>query len=347
MLMLYPIIGLVFGVSKFASTILTGVAGNNKVLSIVAAAIGVLPLFVVPGLLKKSLDGVGNIGATLNNLGGKMGGWAGKKVMDDTIAGQAIKYKDQKAVLRRAQMQSGTYDGKNKLRRGWGALHGAVNRAGWTGEFGNRRSAQGFALADAEDAESLKNAGSLLNNLKVDGRAISNAEKIQLSLGHDIKDKSDKVIVSASDITMRRAGMQQAAPVASVDEAHALLDASRSMSAAERKTLVSSMIGSSAVKKAPWLGGKTFADIEAGTASSSKAMSGAINNGGVTAEALVGADDQALKRLNDYILSTAADSPERKIIRDAVADIDKNPLYKGRVAEGSAQAQAIQALKSV
>lgn len=347
MIMLYPIIGLIFGVSKFSSAILISVANGDFLLSLVGSAIAVLPLFMVPSLLKKSLDGVGNIGATLNNLGGKMGGWAGKKVMDDTIAGQAIKYKDQKAALRRAQTQSGTYEGKNKLRRGWSALHGAANRAGWTGEFGNRRSAQGFALTDAEDAESLKNAGSLLNNLKVDNRAISNAEKIQLALGHDIKDTSGKVIVRASDVTMRRAAMQQAAPVASVDEAHALLDASRDMSAAERKTLVSSMIGSSAVKKAPWLGGKTFADIEAGTASSSKSMSGAINNGGVTAEALVGADDQALKRLNDYVLSTAADSSERKIVRDAVADIDKNPLYKGRVAEGSAQAQAIQALRSV
>lgn len=90
MLMLFPIVALIFGGSSLASTILANTfngsfsgdqsAEANKMFGqVIAMAVGVLPLFIVPGLLKKALDGVGGIGAKINGIGGKLGGALGAK----------------------------------------------------------------------------------------------------------------------------------------------------------------------------------------------------------------------------------------------------------------------------
>jgi len=84
LLMVYPIIAVVFGASTLASSIVAGSASgdpddNNIMIKIIAAGIAVIPLFVVPGLLKKSIDAAGNIGAKINGIGNKVGGFAGKK----------------------------------------------------------------------------------------------------------------------------------------------------------------------------------------------------------------------------------------------------------------------------
>lgn len=85
MLMLFPIVSLVFGASTLASSILSSVfdtastSDSPTLGKIVAAVVLVVPLFIVPSLLKKSLDGVGGIGAKLNGIGDKLGGALGKK----------------------------------------------------------------------------------------------------------------------------------------------------------------------------------------------------------------------------------------------------------------------------
>lgn len=79
LLLLFPIIGVVFGASSLASTILqtTYTDSENSIQQIVAAGVLIIPLIVIPGLLKASLDGFGKIGATINGAGGKFAGKAG------------------------------------------------------------------------------------------------------------------------------------------------------------------------------------------------------------------------------------------------------------------------------
>lgn len=93
MLMLYPIVAVVVGASGLASTVLNQTFINMDqdtggfIGQIAAAMVGVLPLFVVPGLLKKSMDGVGGIGKMINGIGDKAGkgfGGLGKKAYDNS-----------------------------------------------------------------------------------------------------------------------------------------------------------------------------------------------------------------------------------------------------------------------
>ncbi|MDB5162001.1 MAG: rane protein of unknown function [Candidatus Saccharibacteria bacterium] len=78
LLLMFPIISAIFGLSSLTSTIISSVAADNTdgtvtgfINQIIGAGILVLPLFVVPFVLKKSLDGIGSIGALMNAAGNK------------------------------------------------------------------------------------------------------------------------------------------------------------------------------------------------------------------------------------------------------------------------------------
>jgi hypothetical protein len=171
MLLLFPIIAMVYGVSTLASKILSlTFSSSSSALSgemgqIVAAAVMVLPLFVVPGLLKKSLDGVGSIGNKLNALG-----TSGGKLLNSQYAGskldQAVKYKDKEAEKRRALIQSGAFKENyrkfdpRRLRNLASGAHGWINTN--SGKFGEKTTASGLALAKKMEADEVDNAETMI-----------------------------------------------------------------------------------------------------------------------------------------------------------------------------------------
>jgi hypothetical protein len=70
-LMVYPIVGAVFGVSTLASRVLSSVAADTEdssLLQVIALGVLAVPLFAVPAILKGSLSAAGSIGARLSNL---------------------------------------------------------------------------------------------------------------------------------------------------------------------------------------------------------------------------------------------------------------------------------------
>lgn len=98
MLLVFPIVAVVFGASSLASGILSitfteNLEGDTSKWfgQLVAAAVMVLPLFVVPVLLKKSLDGIPAIGQLANKWSSKANGNVGKSVKESyegSIAGR-------------------------------------------------------------------------------------------------------------------------------------------------------------------------------------------------------------------------------------------------------------------
>lgn len=167
-MMVFPIIGVVFGVSMFASAVIT--AASNPVGTgvessfwgqIIGAGIAVLPLFVVPGILKKSLDGVGNIGARINSIGGRLQGAANKKgaaAYGNSRLAQFKNYRAQNAARRRTLVQSGAYEGKwgKANPRNWAnAANKKINQSNLSGRFGDRSVAKGAAIINKEQEELL------------------------------------------------------------------------------------------------------------------------------------------------------------------------------------------------
>lgn len=84
-LMVYPIVGAIFGASTLASNILMNVAngddGDDKtLLQIVALTVLAVPLFAVPGVLKSSMAAAGTIGAKIQGLADRAQGRATRDV---------------------------------------------------------------------------------------------------------------------------------------------------------------------------------------------------------------------------------------------------------------------------
>lgn len=193
MLLLFPIVALVFGMSSLASQILTGVnatggkglidggfsgEANTVFGQIVAAAIMVLPLFIIPGLLKKALDGVGGIGAKINGLGGKLGGALGKKGSqgyENSRVGQYKKFRAANFARNRALVQSGKYTGGG-IRGAASSLNNKFNKSNLSGKFGDRSAAAGASQVIKEENEEVENAERLIRTEKGPDELLGHAQ---------------------------------------------------------------------------------------------------------------------------------------------------------------------------
>ena len=162
--MLYPIIGLVYGASALASNVITDIYasnatdGANDIMGqIVGAGILVLPLFIVPGILKKALDGVGGIGGKLSAFGAKMGGKARSGVKGSEFA----KHQANRLNQRRALIKSGNYEGRSPLSRLRSGANKRINKSGAynsaTGGYGNKRSNADKKLEEEEVQRQIEN----------------------------------------------------------------------------------------------------------------------------------------------------------------------------------------------
>jgi len=203
MLLLFPIIAVVYGASSLASGILSFTfdggfddKANNWFGQLIAAAVLILPLFIVPGLLKKSLDAMGNIGTTLNGIGAKLGGSLGKaggKGFENSRLGQLQNYRKAERAKNRSLTLAGEYKGKNPLRKGISSINRGINSK--TGRFGNRLAASGVALASEQDSKDIKSSEMLLQSEITSGRttahqalsrALTKGDKVQAKAAQNI-----------------------------------------------------------------------------------------------------------------------------------------------------------------
>lgn len=214
LLFLFPIIGVVYGASTLASNVLTNVytAQSDAILGqIIAAAVMILPLFVVPGLLKKSLDSVNSIGGKLNALGAKYGGKAKGRATDSNYA----KYQRQKAGTRRAQMQAGVYQGRggklnpnnwrsglNRKVNGWGVANTV------SGGFTGTQAQRGAALIEEQEAKDIKEATIPLEQELVQAQLGTHPRYKGASAQDDLLRDRAK---NGSTVADRRAAMNKAA----------------------------------------------------------------------------------------------------------------------------------------
>ncbi len=331
LLMVFPVIGVLFGASKMAATVMQNVgSGSSDILmQVIAMGIASIPLIMTPSLLKGSLSATGALGSKLSGLSSKANSKLGSKVKNESRFGEAMKNRQLTNMRGRAERRARP-----------GGLQSTIDNSRIGRKLGfNAGAARAAQITDAADQEEMKNASSMLSNIRIPSatgpRALRNDEKIKLALGNDVLDEKGKVIVSAKDNHMRRAAIEQAGLVASVSEASSLVDASPLMDATMRKTLSSTLAQSSAVKKAPWLGGRTLGEVENGTANSTESLKRSIASGGITSDTLLGADLDAISKLTSYAKTGYATDQEKSILSSAEADLRNNPNYQGRVATGS------------
>ena len=336
-LMVYPMVGLVFGASNLAARILgSGLDEKDIIMQSIVALLVFAPLLIVPKLVRNAVEIIGIGGAIAwankkmnkgrDRLTDKVGKWRENK-----LTSQFGKHRREKAQLRNAQIRGGTYRGKGGIAnfRNW---RSAANRRlnAKSGDFGQKRKLAGSAAALAEDNERMKAANAWIadNNMSSDRLA-------EIATGFTRNAKGDIVPVDLKGISsyQRRAAMQALAPHMTSKQASDLAEASASFGDASLQKEAANAIAESGAKKAPWLGGKQLEAIRQGTYNEEEAMGDYIKNK-ASGSGLANADADAVRRMvkfsADQVSQNADSSYMRSLIR-ARADLEADPKTAGGV----------------
>mgnify|MGYP000882436607 CR=1 FL=1 len=336
-LMVFPMVGLVYGASNLAARILgASVEENDFILKSVITLLIFAPLPVVPKLVKSAVEiiGIGGLVAGAEKWMNKKRGAMTDKVgkwRENKLTSQFGKHRREKAQLRNAQIRGGTYRGRGGFvnPRNWRS--GANRRLNaMSGDFGQKRKLAGSAAALAEDNERMKAANAWIadNNMSSDRLA-------EIATGFTRDKDGKKVAADLSGISsyQRRAAMQALAPHMTSKQASDLAEASASFGDASLQKEAANAIAESGAKKAPWLGGKQLEAIKQGTYNEEEAMGDYIKNK-ASGSGLANADADAVRRMVEFSTDQArhnADNSYMKSLMNARASLDNDPKTAGTV----------------
>lgn len=179
LLLLFPIIGLVFGASKLAATIMLDVGAKQSATGEAGGitqmlAIGVLtvPFFIVPGLLKGSLNAIGGLGGKLSGMADRAGKRVGKNLSEKSLAGAYKKSWDRNQQIKRAQILGGVYKGKGPLARAASRVNSAINSSRISGSMGTRTAQQAAQMANKLEIENVEAAKAQIEQANLSNEAL-------------------------------------------------------------------------------------------------------------------------------------------------------------------------------
>jgi hypothetical protein len=318
LLMLYPVIAVVFGASKLASNIIAGIPGaysagqggaSQDLLPIIAMGTAALPLFIVPGLLKKSLDGVGSVGQKLNSFAAKAGsglGKAGSKAFSNTALQRGRELRKQgRAEYRNQKFAKGVAGEGSRFQN----LRGRVARGGnitKTQRFANeamQRSAIGAAAKAQQEETSF--AQQALQSQVASGRV-----KAETVLAEALR-SGDKIKArAASNVLFDQGSSGVDKFAAAVSSAQANGTASREVLSSVRENITTNhgqYIKGKAKDVVAWASDPTGASIESKTADISNWTMSASDLAGQTPERLRLAASAG--NINPELATTMLDDP--------------------------------------
>lgn len=152
LLLVFPIIGLLFGAAGLASDILTPIYSEDSDIigKIIAAAVVAIPLFLLPALLKGSLDAIPAVGRRLNGMSDRFGKSARTGAANNGI----VKSLAHRKTRTRAQVGAGVYSGWNPVGKLRSKVNSGLNKNraynAVTGDYGTMRGATINKLEDEE-----------------------------------------------------------------------------------------------------------------------------------------------------------------------------------------------------
>ena len=334
-LFLYPIVGILFGASSLAASILSKGSDGDVIKQLLVALLQIAPLLLVKKLIDAAMN-IGGLSSAIGKMQGKVHGFVNDKAqsrLSKGLYGQWRSHRDEKNKLRRAQIQGGTYRGRGGFvnPRNWrsGANRG-LNAI--TGDFGQKRKLTGSAAVLAEDKERMKAANAWIadNNMSSD-------RLTEIATGID-KD-GNKVDLKGISSYQRRAAMQALAPHMTSEQAANLATASASFGDASLQKEAADAIAQSGAKKAPWVGGKQLEAIRQGTYNEQEAMSDYIQNK-ASGQGLANADANAVNKMVKFAENEAqhnADNSYMQSLMRARADLEADPKTAGGISSAVRQ----------
>jgi hypothetical protein len=346
MLLLFPIIALVFGLSTLASQILTDTFSNaidddtqNWFGQIIASAVLILPLFVVPMLLKKSLDSIPMLGQLASKLSTKANGNIGKKLKESyqgSLAGRGAAYrKAGRESFRQKKFAERVSKGGASRFFASGIGIGEANKAGNEMLVKSALEAQQKAVAEEVSAA----------QAQIDDLNLTGTQKLELAVKGSLEGTTaDGKKFSLSGDSSRKAAIKDLMANGSVEEIHSIVAQSRKGgSLAHLAQSVSTAAGAAGVgSKDPALGGKQLGAISQGEFDYEKAVKQAAADGKYNSEAFASMDNQARQRAIEVAQKAAAagDTSILETLQQSAAGVIKSPVLSSKAAgNGDATAQ--------
>lgn len=331
LLLVYPIIGVVFGGGVLAAQIINNAASTitdstiQTLMQITALGVAVIPFFVVPSLLKGSLNSLGTIGTKLSNLSGKANSRVGSRVKTTTRLGEAASSIPQRFAGARARRRVNSRLQKSfdssRLGRAIGSDRGAAVAAATTAKI---------------RAEEIDNAEKQIAAL-----GLSQDQRQSLALGRDVRDASGKIIMRGRGAA-REAAVKIQGQTGKHDQIRELIDAR--MGGDLSKTLASSL--AQHPNKPAWAGagalerisfGKPIAGIAGarpGRTDSEVLMVEAIENNAYSSEKIASGDNDELIALDTVARNPAlVGAADRTRLGDNTREIAGNPELRSKVSK--------------
>lgn len=293
LLLVFPIISVVFGASGLAATVIKATA-ENDLTKVMALGVAVIPLFIVPGLLKKAIDSTGNIGAKISGMGDSLG----KKASDSPF----VQYQQKKINIDRALARGGSYSGRNPFLKASSKMYSGLNSSNalnsLTRGYGNRQSAAGIQTADEQREQDKK-----ISAVQLKQARLTQAENRVLSMGGTVE-KNGKKFNAQSDKSLRAAAIDETVNTNDVVGINNLWDASIGWNVDENDKLLRDTFTDSLMKsgaRPAWLGAGAIAQRRDGTnrQTTTQAIESAVKNNVYSQEAISKADKDELAILSD------------------------------------------------
>lgn len=335
MLLLFPIVGIIYGASLLSQDVISSVyvtSGSDTILrQIVTAAMMILPLYLVPIVLKKSLNSIGDIGGKLSGIGGKMSGKVSKGMNESQFA----QHQRAQRAQRQAQIRSGTYSGRGgKFNpRNWrSGVHRRLNSSRLfntiTSGYGDKMGVMGASVAAAQDKEAMEAANASISAMNLSSDGLMSIIKTGEHSGQKVSSHQ------------RRAAIQQLAKISTGSEAAELarmtstvFSGNSSDAVSLRKEAVAAI--SQVASKAPYLGGKSLAEMQAGTYDEGRAMDEYMQQK-IKAEDFKSMDANIVERLNTRAMGLAARGYTASLngLNTARATLLSSPELKSQISAG-------------
>jgi hypothetical protein len=207
MLLVYPIVGLLFGASKLASNVLLNIgAGKGDVfLQIMSVGVGVVPLFALPAILKNSLNAIPAIGNIASKLQSRANAGIGKNLKSSFGKSDFNRARAAKSQIREARL--------NQKYAGRAAAGGFLATGGLALTKGQKAAKQQI-VSRAQGAVAAEEAANLKNDISSLEYQMNQEKQTAIANGQTYDDR--KVLTniatdSTKSATQRRAAMHLAA----------------------------------------------------------------------------------------------------------------------------------------
>lgn len=332
LLMLFPVIGAVFAGSKLASLILASVGSGsgNNVTQIIALGVQAIPFFIVPGLLKGSLNAAGALGAKMQGMANKATGKIGSQSKNTSRLGAGMadmkRFREQQQAIKLAKGR-----GKSGV---LGTPLNAVGRIAGGKAYNEKARLRGEDLENKEYEEDVRAA------MDSQSRHMTYAQKMRWAQGKemDVDENGQPTGAKPSD-TERDAAIRFMMEAGNFTERQQVLSSVGSMSGGLRRSAIN---GARKKGDTGVYGSRTLGDLEdtsgakPGSATGqdtdtvqailNQGTVGRINNGdlapetftrdtytaGYVAQQAAGADDNARTQLAQSLTNYAASDQGKK-----------------------------------